>query len=63
MIFPNTATALAWIAFTQAQHLRIAKAREMAKEAAWRDLPPNEQSRYFEWAYQAVKTVEKERTN
>lgn len=51
----------ALIALTQAKHSRMAKALEIAKEAAWRDLPTNEQSRYFEWAYQAIKA--EERTN
>ena len=51
----------ALIALTQAKHARLAKAREMAKEAAWRDLPTNKQSRYFEFAYQALKA--EERTN
>lgn len=55
--------AEAWIALTQEKHARMAKARELAKEAAFRDLPRNEQVRYVEFAYHALKQVEKERTN
>lgn len=61
MTFPDEPTKQAWVSLTQEKHARMVKAREMAKEAAWRDLPTNEQSRYFEWAYQAVKA--EERTN
>ena len=54
-------TQRAYIALTQEKHSRMAKARELAKEAAWRDLPANERDRYFGWAYQAFKA--EERTN
>jgi hypothetical protein len=53
----------AYLALAQEKHARMAKARELAKEAAFRDLPRNEQVRYVEFAYHALKQVEKERTN
>lgn len=61
MIFPDEKTERSWVSLTQEKHARLAKARAVAIEAAWRDLPTNEQARYIELAYQAVKA--EERTN
>lgn len=61
MTFADEPTRQAWVSLTQAKHARLAKARTIAVEAAWRDLPTNEQARYLEWAYQAL--TKEERTN
>lgn len=63
MKFQNAETEQAWVALTQAEHARVAKAWVYAKEAAFLDLPRNEQVRYFDWAYAAIKQEEYERSN
>lgn len=63
MRFQDARTESAWISLRLFEHQRLVKARAIAVEAAWRDLPINEQSRYFEWAYDALATEDKERTN
>ena len=63
MIFSDARTQAAYNALAQQKHERRIKAEQIAKEAAWSDLPSNERVTYMELAFQALKAIEKERTN
>lgn len=63
MTFADDRTKQAWVSLKQAEHAQMTKALELARRTAWLDLPPNEQVRYMEWAYAALKAEDKERTN
>lgn len=63
MNFPDEQTERAYLALHQEKHTRLARARQIAMDAAWRDLPANEQDAYMDCAYRALRQTEKEMPN
>ena len=58
MIFRDEEVNRMWVAIATAKRQQLLKALAVAQEAAWGDLPRNEQERYLQMALKAVKEEE-----
>ena len=47
-----------WVALQAAKRRQLVEALQVAKDAAWGDLPKNEQERYLKFGLEAVKAEE-----
>lgn len=58
MTFRDEEVNRMWVAIQEAKRRQLLKALEVAQEAAWGDLPRNEQERYLQFGLQAIKDEE-----